>query len=314
MSPPPVRPDQPARPSAVDPAQPAGHQARTDGAATLVTQRAPLASARPLAARRPAEPGAGPQSATSPAPLKRTANQGDAPSFAVPLRAAGTNSPMSFAKQTPTVIPVRTGNPALTGNPAGIGEPTRTGDPVRPTVQRLATQTPAPASIPVPAPASFPVPAPHTAHPTDAPPIQRAPITAPPTPTTAPTPLRTPTPAPRIPMPMPMPQAAPTPTPTPTPTPQPAPLPAPVQRSAPIQKRSAPAPTQKPLPPTTTRTAPSSSTPAVTSASAPPPPAFTTAAELDDLARKLVAPLSRLLRAELRSDRERIGRLRDHGR
>nr|MYU54986.1 hypothetical protein [Streptomyces sp. SID7805] len=87
-----------------------------------------------------------------------------------------------------------------------------------------------------------------------------------------------------------------------------------VQRSAPIQKRSAPAPTQKPLPPTTTRTAPSSTTPAVTSASAPPPPAFTTAAELDDLARKLVAPLSRLLRAELRSDRERIGRLRDHGR
>ncbi|MFF2921498.1 hypothetical protein ACFVTP_03600 [Streptomyces celluloflavus] len=297
MPPPPVRPDQPARPSAVDPAQPAGHQARTDGAATLVTQRAPLASARPLAARRPAEPGAGPQPAASPAPLKRTAHQGDAPSTAVPLRAAGTNSPMSFAKQTPTVIPARTGNPARTGSPAGTGEPTRTGDPVRPTVQRLATQTPAPAS--------FPVPAPHTAHPTDAPPIQRAPITAP-------TPLRTPTPAPRIPMPMPVPQAAP----TPTPTPQPAPLPAPVQRSAPIQKRSAPtpAPTQKPLPPATTRTAPSSSTPAVTSASAPPPPAFTTAAELDDLARKLVAPLSRLLRAELRSDRERIGRLRDHGR
>ncbi|MCF3125051.1 hypothetical protein IPZ68_35940, partial [Streptomyces arenae] len=36
--------------------------------------------------------------------------------------------------------------------------------------------------------------------------------------------------------------------------------------------------------------------------------------ELDELARRLLAPLSRLLRAELRSDRERIGRLRDHGR
>ncbi|MGW0535177.1 hypothetical protein [Streptomyces sp. NPDC003032] len=37
-------------------------------------------------------------------------------------------------------------------------------------------------------------------------------------------------------------------------------------------------------------------------------------ADLDDLARRLLAPLSRLLRAELRGDRERIGRLRDHGR
>ncbi|MBC3839975.1 hypothetical protein GXW82_06545 [Streptacidiphilus sp. 4-A2] len=35
---------------------------------------------------------------------------------------------------------------------------------------------------------------------------------------------------------------------------------------------------------------------------------------LDDLARRLVGPLSRLLRAELRLDRERIGRLRDPGR
>ncbi|NEB44034.1 hypothetical protein G3I45_06435, partial [Streptomyces sp. SID339] len=39
-----------------------------------------------------------------------------------------------------------------------------------------------------------------------------------------------------------------------------------------------------------------------------------TPADLDDLARRLLAPLSRLLRAELRSDRERVGRLRDHGR
>ncbi|MFE7887425.1 hypothetical protein ACFU3J_27440, partial [Streptomyces sp. NPDC057411] len=37
-------------------------------------------------------------------------------------------------------------------------------------------------------------------------------------------------------------------------------------------------------------------------------------AQLDELARRLVTPLSRLLRAELRADRERVGRLRDHGR
>ncbi|QMU77666.1 hypothetical protein GXW83_20190 [Streptacidiphilus sp. PB12-B1b] len=35
---------------------------------------------------------------------------------------------------------------------------------------------------------------------------------------------------------------------------------------------------------------------------------------LDELARRLVGPLSRLLRAELRLERERIGRLRDPGR
>ncbi|GAA4224042.1 hypothetical protein GCM10022254_02650 [Actinomadura meridiana] len=33
--------------------------------------------------------------------------------------------------------------------------------------------------------------------------------------------------------------------------------------------------------------------------------------DLDELARRLVGPLSRLLRAELRMDRERVGRLRD---
>ncbi|MFD1519715.1 hypothetical protein [Pseudonocardia yunnanensis] len=34
--------------------------------------------------------------------------------------------------------------------------------------------------------------------------------------------------------------------------------------------------------------------------------------ELDELARLLIGPLSRLLKAELRMDRERNGRLRDH--
>ncbi|MET8508555.1 hypothetical protein ABZV60_28535 [Streptomyces sp. NPDC004787] len=42
-----------------------------------------------------------------------------------------------------------------------------------------------------------------------------------------------------------------------------------------------------------------------------PPPAESPA-QLDELARRLVTPLSRLLRAELRADRERVGRLRDH--
>ncbi|MBT0772877.1 hypothetical protein KIH74_28300 [Kineosporia sp. J2-2] len=36
-----------------------------------------------------------------------------------------------------------------------------------------------------------------------------------------------------------------------------------------------------------------------------------TPAELDELARALFDPLARLLRAELRADRERVGRLRD---
>jgi hypothetical protein len=48
---------------------------------------------------------------------------------------------------------------------------------------------------------------------------------------------------------------------------------------------------------------------------APTPTAESTGPEqptdLDALARRLVAPLSRLLRAELRGDRERVGRLRD---
>jgi hypothetical protein len=33
---------------------------------------------------------------------------------------------------------------------------------------------------------------------------------------------------------------------------------------------------------------------------------------VDELARQLIGPLSRLLKAELRMDRERNGRLRDH--
>ena len=56
-----------------------------------------------------------------------------------------------------------------------------------------------------------------------------------------------------------------------------------------------------PMPPQSAPTAPAAS-------AAEPPP------HLDELAKKRVGPLSRLLRAELRLDRERIGRLRDPGR
>ncbi|WP_284581389.1 hypothetical protein [Streptomyces sp. 2P-4] len=52
--------------------------------------------------------------------------------------------------------------------------------------------------------------------------------------------------------------------------------------------------------------------PAPPAAAAPPAgPAAAPQVELDALARHLVAPISRLLRAELRGDRERLGRLRD---
>ncbi|MGP4004436.1 hypothetical protein [Streptomyces sp. 8N706] len=40
-------------------------------------------------------------------------------------------------------------------------------------------------------------------------------------------------------------------------------------------------------------------------------PRTLTDGQLDELARRLINPLSRLLRAELRYDRERVGRLRD---
>ncbi|WPO70764.1 hypothetical protein [Streptomyces sp. KN37] len=100
------------------------------------------------------------------------------------------------------------------------------------------------------------------------------------------------------------------PAPTPVPAPAPTPAPAPAARH----------------PHTATTTTASTATPptpgetgngggASPGASASRPPASESSpAELDDLARRLLAPLSRLLRAELRGDRERIGRLRDHGR
>ncbi|GHH08728.1 hypothetical protein GCM10017674_51490 [Streptomyces gardneri] len=58
----------------------------------------------------------------------------------------------------------------------------------------------------------------------------------------------------------------------------------------------------------------SGATPAAAPAGAPLPADAESPTQLDELARRLVTPLSRLLRAELRADRERVGRLRDHGR
>ncbi|MFD3329061.1 hypothetical protein [Streptomyces sp. NPDC058701] len=83
-----------------------------------------------------------------------------------------------------------------------------------------------------------------------------------------------------------------------------------------VVRASAPAPSAPPAPPPPTpvpvQTAPAAPPPGaphpVTPDAEPPPPPQ---AELDALARRLVAPLSRLLRAELRGDRERLGRLRD---
>ncbi|QES18020.1 hypothetical protein DEJ46_01985 [Streptomyces venezuelae] len=58
----------------------------------------------------------------------------------------------------------------------------------------------------------------------------------------------------------------------------------------------------------------SGTTPVTAPATASPPADAESPTQLDELARRLVTPLSRLLRAELRADRERVGRLRDHGR
>ncbi|MFD3833586.1 hypothetical protein [Streptomyces sp. NPDC058621] len=78
----------------------------------------------------------------------------------------------------------------------------------------------------------------------------------------------------------------------------PAPLPPPPPTGIPVQ--AAPA-----APP------PGAAHPVAPDAAPPPPSQPPPQAELDALARRLVAPLSRLLRAELRGDRERLGRLRD---
>ncbi|GHG30684.1 hypothetical protein GCM10018791_54140 [Streptomyces zaomyceticus] len=93
----------------------------------------------------------------------------------------------------------------------------------------------------------------------------------------------------------------------------------PVVTPTPLQ-RSSPAPAPLPHAPraaTVTRTAPAQTSVQRTAADTPAAPRTAgseSPTQLDELARRLVTPLSRLLRAELRADRERVGRLRDHGR
>ncbi|MFB7747105.1 hypothetical protein ACFW17_03820 [Streptomyces sp. NPDC058961] len=100
---------------------------------------------------------------------------------------------------------------------------------------------------------------------------------------------------------------------------EPAPAPVvPVRRSSPMPAAPAPAPAPKPAysapvqrqadPASVQRTAPAAH---ATANAAPAADAEQHSPDIDALARRLVAPLSRLLRAELRGDRERIGRLRD---
>ncbi|MGA5065509.1 hypothetical protein ACPB9E_17400 [Streptomyces exfoliatus] len=105
-------------------------------------------------------------------------------------------------------------------------------------------------------------------------------------------------------------QSAPEAVPTPTAPVTPVVTPAPLQRAT---ASTAPAPRAT----TVTRTAPAPASVQRTAKPASTGPAADDAespSHLDELARRLVTPLSRLLRAELRADRERVGRLRDHGR
>ncbi|MFE6781764.1 extensin [Streptomyces sp. NPDC057680] len=94
----------------------------------------------------------------------------------------------------------------------------------------------------------------------------------------------------------------------------------PVVTPAPLQRTSAaPGPVPAAHAPraaaAVSRTAPTAPSPSVQRTAAAPGSAEPESpTQLDELARRLVTPLSRLLRAELRADRERVGRLRDHGR
>jgi hypothetical protein len=86
-----------------------------------------------------------------------------------------------------------------------------------------------------------------------------------------------------------------------------------VRAAAPVVRPGAVPPPPAPAPPPTSGPAHNAPAPVARTAEAAPvaPARKTTPAELDELARRLVGPLSRLLRAELRLDRERVGRLRD---
>ncbi|MDX2632016.1 extensin, partial [Streptomyces scabiei] len=101
------------------------------------------------------------------------------------------------------------------------------------------------------------------------------------------------------------------------------PAPTPVQRAPEIPLRPTPATTTSAVSPvtasatSTASAAASATTPAKTSrTSATPPgapfdPRTLTDFQLDELTHKLIGRITRLVRTELRLDRERIGRLRD---
>ncbi|MEU7074570.1 hypothetical protein AB0B30_13670 [Streptomyces narbonensis] len=174
------------------------------------------------------------------------------------------------------------------------------------TPERAPASPPVGPAVPLlkPAPAPLPTPMrPGVAAPTTDRPRPVVPIASPPTARSVARPMSVqrrsappaaPTVTPVTPAVVPVPQAAPQPAQAP-----PAPRAATVTRTAasatPSVQRSGAAPVVAPAP-------------ATPSADAESP------TQLDELARRLVTPLSRLLRAELRADRERVGRLRDHGR
>ncbi|WP_371576784.1 extensin [Streptomyces sp. NBC_01314] len=110
--------------------------------------------------------------------------------------------------------------------------------------------------------------------------------------------------------------------------PTPAPTPAPVQRAPEIPLRPIPATTTTAVAPVTATAATSGSTTAHRTASADLPPPYSavendaspkaqfdprtlTDFQLDELTHKLIGRITRLVRTELRLDRERIGKLRD---
>ncbi|WP_189785771.1 extensin [Streptomyces capitiformicae] len=91
-----------------------------------------------------------------------------------------------------------------------------------------------------------------------------------------------------------------------------APTPTPIQRAPAPPLRPAPTPTPKGPTPTPTTPTPTTTT---TTTTPPPDPQFDprslTDFQLDELTHKLIGRVTRLVRTELRLDRERIGKLRD---
>lgn len=220
---------------------------------------------------------------------------------------------------------------ALTGRPpvTPVSVP-----PVSPApVQRHAAKTPVPLRRTTPgATAGGPVARPY---PTSGLPPMPAPGAAPATPTASPAPAvqRRPLPAPGAaggapvrpaapPSPLAPPaQAAPVPVPVPlpVPTPAPRPLPAPPTPPAPVvQRRNAAPPPALRTPPRGAGGPPPGGDQGAADpahAHAHPRPGFDPRAltdfQLDELTHRLTGRITRLLRTELRLDRERIGRLRD---